>query len=331
MADDNKASKKAVAKKASVKKTVASKKVVARKKAVAKKTAVSKKKVSVSKADQPVKDAAQDTPTPAATETTSTAKAGAAMQTTAADDKQASAKNAEEKKALADKILAVTGGKPDVAATSDAGAKSQSETPSGSAGNKESVVATKVEQKKAEATDKSEDKPSSGRSQPVIPMMSPEEDMSSCMEDFRKTFEASAKRWEIIVYPSLLAFIFLAAIGFYMVYMLTGSVSRIADNIDGVGNNMNQVSINMTSMTRQIDELNERMKAVTGHMEQISSDVSHQVKSMDAVVAHMGGMNQSTRVMSATMQQMQRDTAIMGYDMHSASRPMRFMNSFMPW
>ena len=53
-------------------------------------------------------------------------------------------------------------------------------------------------------------------------------DMAACMDKFARTFEASARRWELIVYPSMLAFIVLAAYGFFLIYTLTGDVGRLA-------------------------------------------------------------------------------------------------------
>ena len=53
-----------------------------------------------------------------------------------------------------------------------------------------------------------------------------------------QTFETSAKRWELIVYPSLFAFIILAAYGFYLVFSLAKDVHYLAisvDSNDGVG------------------------------------------------------------------------------------------------
>lgn len=41
--------------------------------------------------------------------------------------------------------------------------------------------------------------------------------MTSCLDKFSRTFEASARRWELVVYPSLLAFIILAAYGFFLI------------------------------------------------------------------------------------------------------------------
>ncbi len=48
---------------------------------------------------------------------------------------------------------------------------------------------------------------------------------SGCMERLADTFESSAKRWELIVYPSMVAFIVLAVYGFYLVYTLSRDVT----------------------------------------------------------------------------------------------------------
>jgi len=47
------------------------------------------------------------------------------------------------------------------------------------------------------------------------------------MDKFARVFAASAKRWEVVVYPSLLAFIVLAAYGFYLIYSMTSDVHRV--------------------------------------------------------------------------------------------------------
>lgn len=44
------------------------------------------------------------------------------------------------------------------------------------------------------------------------------------LERFLCVIERSARQWQIIVYPSMVAFIVLAAFGFYLIYSLTGDV-----------------------------------------------------------------------------------------------------------
>ena len=38
---------------------------------------------------------------------------------------------------------------------------------------------------------------------------------NDAMDRFVKVFEASARRWELVIYPTMLAFVILAAYGFF--------------------------------------------------------------------------------------------------------------------
>ena len=133
--------------------------------------------------------------------------------------------------------------------------------------------------------------------------MNPEE-MQECMgksmEQLSNAFIASAKRWEMVVYPSLIMFIILAAYGFFLIYSLTMDAEKIADNMQQISVQMDAISKNMVVMTQTVDS---------------------QSASMQEMVHHMRGMNVS-------MNQMRYDFAVLN---NSVSRPMSFMNTFMPW
>jgi len=137
------------------------------------------------------------------------------------------------------------------------------------------------------------------------------ESMEDCLgkslETLSAAFTSSAKRWETIVYPSLFAFILLAAYGFYLIYNLTFDVSRVANYMESIATNMNDVSVNMNSVSRN-------MVIMTQTVDSQSSD-------MHEMTLHM-------RHMSMSMGKMQYDLSIMN---NSVSRPMSFMNTFMPW
>ncbi len=137
------------------------------------------------------------------------------------------------------------------------------------------------------------------------------ESMEDCLgrslETLSSAFTASAKRWEMIVYPSLFAFILLAAYGFYLIFSLTNDVSKVADYMESIAANMNDVSVNMS--------------AVSHNMVVMTQTVDSQSSAMNEMTLHM-------RHMSASMGQMRHDLSIMN---NSVSRPMQFMNTFMPW
>jgi len=134
-----------------------------------------------------------------------------------------------------------------------------------------------------------------------------EECMGRSMETLSKAFRESARRWEMIVYPSLFAFIVLAAYGFYLIYSLTQDAHQMAGNMQEISNNMQGISNNMLVVS-------ERMVVV-------SDTIESQSASMREMVVSMHNMNVS-------MNQMRQDMSVMNYNV---SRPMNKINSFMPW
>ncbi len=148
--------------------------------------------------------------------------------------------------------------------------------------------------------------------------------MSECMGDFARTFEASARRWEMIVYPSLFAFIILAAYGFYLIYELTTNVTRITAE-------MNQIVLAM-------DRVSNTMGTVSHDMHSITRAVNSQIATLDTIAHNAESMNgslvamrDSVGNMAATVHQIRYDMTVMNYNMHNVSRPMSLMNSFLPW
>ena len=141
-----------------------------------------------------------------------------------------------------------------------------------------------------------------------------EECMGKSLESLSTAFSASARRWELIVYPSLAAFILLAAYGFFLIYSLTQDVSRVATSMENITQNMNQVSVNM-------DHISKNMVIMT-------QVVDSQSIAMGQMVASMQQMNHNMKLMNASMGRMGYDMAVMN---QNVSRPMSFMNSFMPW
>lgn len=136
-----------------------------------------------------------------------------------------------------------------------------------------------------------------------------------------QAFETSAKRWELIVYPSMFAFVILAAYGFYLIFSLARDVHYMAISID----------TNMTVMASNIQSMSDSMG-------QMSSNVRNMAVSVDSMardVHTLEPMLTSIQTMDRAMQHMTMSTSGMRDDMavlnQSVSRPMQFMNRFMPW
>ncbi len=141
-----------------------------------------------------------------------------------------------------------------------------------------------------------------------------DECLGKSLETLSTTFAASAKRWEAIVYPSLFAFVLLSSYGFYLIYNLTTDVRRVADSMEHIVGSMNEMTVNMKDMSMNMNVVSHNMVLMT--------------QTMDSQSASMLEMKFHMRNMSASMGQMRHDISVMN---NSVSRPMQFMNTFLPW
>jgi len=163
-------------------------------------------------------------------------------------------------------------------------------------------------------------------------------DMAQYMSQFARSFEASARRWELVVYPSMLAFIILAAYGFFLIYKLTDDIGKIVVQMDDISTSMVNINQNFSSTTNNMNTVSRNMvkiakdvEQVTGYMKQMSQDIKEQNQAMGAIVVSMRDMNRSVDSMSYTVSNMRYDTRQIGRNIDNVSGPMRFMNSFSPW
>lgn len=146
---------------------------------------------------------------------------------------------------------------------------------------------------------------------------------AECLERFARSFEASARRWELVVYPSLFAFIVLAAYGFFLVYSLAQDVSSLARSMDHLTGSVSSMSDNMGAVSS-------RMQAVTLSME----NVAHKMGHLDSIRASVESMDRSTQVMAVTTDVMRYHMTGMGAEMAGMNRtirPMRAIAGMMPW
>ncbi|MES9960597.1 MAG: hypothetical protein ABW082_15265 [Sedimenticola sp.] len=146
-------------------------------------------------------------------------------------------------------------------------------------------------------------------------------EMGYSMDRLSLAFETSARRWELIVYPSLFAFIILAAYGFYLVYSLAKDVHYLALSVDS---NMTVLSSNMQSVSDNMSKLTTNVRTMTTHIESIDSKVA----TLEPMLTNMDSMDESMRSLTYSTHYMRNDMAHMN---RNISRPMSFMNTFLPW
>jgi hypothetical protein len=148
--------------------------------------------------------------------------------------------------------------------------------------------------------------------------------MAACLDNFSRTFEASARRWELVVYPSLLAFIVLASYGFFLIYTLTGDVSRLARSMESVVVSMDGVVNTMTTVSGNV-------ATMSSNLTTIADDVGEGSDTMASMHESMVEIKETMHVMAVPMYQIRHDMAGMNHHMHKVAQPMRMMGGIMPF
>ena len=146
------------------------------------------------------------------------------------------------------------------------------------------------------------------------------QNMAVCMDKFAKTFEASARRWELVVYPSMLAFIILAAYGFFLIYNLSNDIGRLANSMDTVVNSMDHVAVNMTAVSGNV-------ALMSGNLTHIATDTGDGTQSMRDMLVRLDKMNTTMAVIAVPMYQIRNDMGRMSNNMQHVAGPMKLV----PW
>ena len=148
------------------------------------------------------------------------------------------------------------------------------------------------------------------------------------MARLSEVFETSARRWELIIYPSMFAFVVLAAYGFFLIYRLAGDMHYMAISVD---THMSVLSSNMQSMSENMGQMTTNIRSMTvsmDHMENKLDTLEPILASMNSMDESMSSMTNSTRSMTVATHNMQYDMSRLN---QNVGRPMSFMNAFMPW
>lgn len=145
-------------------------------------------------------------------------------------------------------------------------------------------------------------------------------------------FERSAKRWEMVAYPAMILFTLIAVFGFYKIYSVSENMRIMAERLqpqmgehmDKLTNSMESLTANIAQMSRNIDMMQQRIV----NMSNDTKAISQQMSAMATMDKNIAQMNQSVLAMTAHTDMMRWNMATMN---RSISRPMNFMNNFMPW
>lgn len=180
-------------------------------------------------------------------------------------------------------------------------------------------MADQGKQQGGEPVDSSSDLQSQGR------IAQNEQINAYAIDRLSQAFETSARRWELIVYPSLFAFIILAAYGFYLIFSLAKDVHYLAISVDS---NMTVLASNMQSVSDNMGQLTANVRTMAVSVESMSNDVG----TLKPMLTNLQQMDKSMQQITYATHNMRNDVAAMNQNIgNGVTRPMSFFNSFMPW
>ena len=156
---------------------------------------------------------------------------------------------------------------------------------------------------------------------------------------FAQTFEASARRWERMVYPAIFIFGILGISGFWLIYSLTSDVHQLASHVDPkMERNLATMSENISALSENVGIMTNEVGEMKGHishldasillMQQDVSVISTKLDTLSPLLFNIAEMNQAMKAMTANTAFMSRDMGMMN---QNVGRPMSFMNQFAPW
>ncbi len=149
------------------------------------------------------------------------------------------------------------------------------------------------------------------------------------LERLATTFHQSAKRWEMVVYPSLFAFVLLASYGFFLIYRLTHDISTLSHSVTRMAVIVSEA---MPKMSKDMDIMTGSMDNMTNNI----SGMSREVSAMSGQMETLTPLSQNISNMTGTMNEMNRSVYGMQRDMGGMNRtissgPFGMMNDVMPF
>jgi hypothetical protein len=146
---------------------------------------------------------------------------------------------------------------------------------------------------------------------------------AECLDRFTRNFAESSRRWEMVVYPSLFAFIVLAAYGFFLIYSLSHDIHNMTREVQ-------RLTITVGTMLDDMDLVAANMQAVSGTMDQ----VSRKMDALQPMLKSVESLDRSAESMSVTTSAMGHQLGFINahmWHMNHNFTPRGMMTNFMRW
>ena len=136
------------------------------------------------------------------------------------------------------------------------------------------------------------------------------------------TFDKSARRWEMVVYPTMFAFILLAGYGFYLIYHLTHDIAVLSHSVTRMATIVSDATPRVTADMR---DMSQDMRVMSGEIR----TMSYQMETLKPMSNNIANMTYTMSNLNRSVYGMQRDMG--GLNRTISGGPFGFMNDAMPF
>lgn len=136
------------------------------------------------------------------------------------------------------------------------------------------------------------------------------------------TFDKSARRWEMVVYPTMFAFILLAGYGFYLIYHLTHDIAVLSHSVTRMATIVSDATPRVTSDMR---DMSQDMRVMSGEIR----TMSYQMETLKPMSNNIANMTYTMGNLNRSVYGMQRDMG--GLNRTISGGPFGFMKDAMPF
>jgi methyl-accepting chemotaxis protein len=137
-----------------------------------------------------------------------------------------------------------------------------------------------------------------------------------------ESLESMETRWKYAVFPAMIAFIILAAFGFYLIYGMLQRMEDLSHNVyrmtEVIHTSMPSMQNDMTHMANNIGQIN---TTIQQNFPSLSNNVS-------SISNDMKDMSHSTTSMAGTTHNLSQNVWELN---NNVSKPLSLMNNMIPW
>jgi len=161
----------------------------------------------------------------------------------------------------------------------------------------------------------------------------------AAVEKMAEAMTGGIKKWEKVLYPMMIAFIILAIYGFILIYQLANDVKRISDNMlimtRAVVTMTNTLNVNMGKIDAQMSAINLTMDRMRRTIENINKDTAVISDVMPSLHNQFASMNTTMTRLDERVGAIQTAADTMARSLWeldaNISEPMNSLNSMMPF